>query len=126
MIKQQQAFVQQNNQQQSINQAQPADAQRGQQPNPASQAPDAADKADKADQPADARVGQAAGSASARPDAQAARAAEARADAARRAAGQLTRGEAVQLLDAVAHELRPLPIRGDRHAPPTSATTKDW
>ncbi len=56
----------------------------------------------------------------------AAAAAEARADAARRAAGQLTHGEAVQLLDSVEHELRPLPIHGRKGTPPEETRIKDW
>ena len=55
------------------------------------------------------------------------RAAQRAADDARRAAGQLTRGEALQLLDAAEHELKPMPIDGKARAADHSTTTvKDW
>jgi hypothetical protein len=54
-------------------------------------------------------------------------AADREADAARRAAGQLTRREAIQLLDAAEHELKPMPIDGKaRAADRTTTTVKDW
>jgi hypothetical protein len=54
-------------------------------------------------------------------------AAERAADNARRAAGQLTRREALQLLDAAEHELKPMPIDGKARAGDRATTSvKDW
>jgi Ca-activated chloride channel family protein len=53
--------------------------------------------------------------------------AERAADAARRAAGQLTRAEALQLLDAAQGDLKPLPFEGTgRESPNTNTHVKDW
>ncbi len=57
---------------------------------------------------------------------QAATNANAAADAKRRAAGELTHGEAVQLLDSVEGELKPMAIRGRTHHPTATSKTKDW
>ncbi|MEO6774014.1 MAG: VWA domain-containing protein [Kofleriaceae bacterium] len=82
--------------------------------------PDAADHADQT-----AHAGGAVGSTES-PQAAAARAAEAAADARRREAGELTRGEAVQLLNSVEDELHPMPIHGRSDARPRPTPTKDW
>ncbi len=85
------------------------------------------DAADHATDTGNDRIGTVGGAARSPDRARAADvAAQARADAARRAAGQLTRGEAVQLLDSVAHDLRPMPIHGRGRANPNHTTTKDW
>ena len=87
---------------------------------PQAQSPDAADRA----QPTGAGTVGTAG----KPDAKqaAARAAEAAADAKRREAGQLTRDEAVQLLNSVEDELHPMPIHSGSGARPRQTPTKDW
>ena len=87
---------------------------------PQAQAPDAADRAN----PTGAGTVGTAGT----PDAKqaAARAAEAAADAKRREAGQLTRDEAVQLLNSVEDELHPMPIHSGSGARPRQTPTKDW
>ncbi|MEP6860820.1 MAG: VWA domain-containing protein [Deltaproteobacteria bacterium] len=85
-------------------------------PQPA-QAPDAADRA----KPAGGTVGSTESKQAAE-----ARAAEAAADAKRREAGQLTHDEAVQLLNSVEDELRPMPIHSGSDARPRPTPTKDW
>jgi hypothetical protein len=59
---------------------------------------------------------------------QQAEAAERARDNVRRAAGQLTRREAIQLLDAAEDELQPMPIDGKARAGDGSASNnvKDW
>ncbi|MEO8841260.1 MAG: VWA domain-containing protein [Kofleriaceae bacterium] len=60
------------------------------------------------------------------PQQAAARAATAVADAKRSDAGQLTSAEALQLLNSVEDELRPMPIHGRSDARPRPTPTKDW
>ncbi len=89
---------------------------------PAHDAPDASEHADHAPKPTPA----AAAAAAARQAAQQAAAAQAAADAKRRAAGELTHGEAVQLLDSVESELKPMPIHGRAGGRPEQTKIKDW
>jgi Ca-activated chloride channel family protein len=92
---------------------------------PTRDAPDAAERTkDRSPQPEGAAATPASGSPSAVAKQQAA--AQAAADHTRRAAGQLTSHEAVQLLDSVERELKPLPIHGRSGGPPTTTWTKDW
>ena len=96
-------------------QGQPKD-QNGQQP-----APDAAQKAEAAAQKPSTPAARAA-EAKAKADA----AAIAAADVKRSAAGELTHGEAVQLLDSVEGDLKPMAIRGRTSHRTETTKTKDW
>jgi Ca-activated chloride channel homolog len=88
----------------------------GNAPQPA-QAPDAAERA----KPATGAIGSTESKQAADE-----RAAAAIADAKRREAGQLTHDEAVQLLNSVEDELRPMPIHSGSDARPRQTPTKDW
>jgi Ca-activated chloride channel family protein len=86
-------------------------------PNQDPEAPDATRRADP--KPSSSSTGKATAAAEAKEHE------ERTADAARRAAGQLTRSEATQLLDSMQSDLKPLPIRGAR-ADRRDSPLKDW
>ncbi|HEX4419443.1 MAG TPA: hypothetical protein VH165_16135, partial [Kofleriaceae bacterium] len=113
--KDQQAQGQQNKDRQA--QGQQNKDQQGQQ-NKAADAPDAAATAPKPS--AAGTPGQA------HDPGTAAAAAAAADDAKHRAAGELTRGEAVQLLDSVERDLKPMAIHGRASHPTQTTKTKDW
>lgn len=91
---------------------------------PEREAPDAAGHTDHDAAAHKAGVAGAPGAANDKQSADAAAAASA--DSARRAAGQLTHGEAMQLLDSVEAELKPLPIHGRSGGHPAPTKLKDW